>query len=409
MTYDLTDPNFLTDPTPMLARMRAEGALVETKMPFLGKVYMTTTDAAARRVLKDQETFARNPVRAGGKSYDRIMWWLPGFMKPIMQNMLLHDGPEHKRLRGLVDKAFSRHAMLDMAPAIAASADALLDQIDPSRPTDIVSAYARPLPLLAICDLLGIPDEDRDKVRRWISPISAPVGPFSMMFAMPGLYKIIRYFRAEFAAVRAGNGRPGLIRDLVEVEQDGDRLNEDELLGMVVTLFVAGHETTVHLISNAIVGSLDMPGLGQRLAQNPDQLPIAIEEFMRFMSPVLMTKPLFVVHDTEVDGMALNRGDKVAAFLLGANHDPQRVDRPDEFQSDRRPNPHLGFGHGPHVCLGMQLARTEAQVALERLFLRFPNLEFAVPRAEIQRSRRIGIRGYGAVPVYLEAPVQKAA
>ena len=101
MTYDLTDPDFLTDPTPMLAGMRAEGALVETKMPFLGKVYMTTTDAAARRVLKDQETFARNPVRAGGKSYDRIMWWLPGFMKPIMQNMLLHDGPEHKGCKHL--------------------------------------------------------------------------------------------------------------------------------------------------------------------------------------------------------------------------------------------------------------------------------------------------------------------
>ena len=274
-----------------------------------------------------------------------------------------------------------------------------------------VAAYARPLPLLAIWDLLGIPEADRGKVQRWISPISAPVGALSMLKAMPGFYKLIKYFRAEFEAVRTTGGRPGLIRELVLAEQDGDRLNEDELLGMVVTLFVAGHETTVHLISNAIVGCLDMEGLGQRLAANPDAAPIAIEEFMRYFSPVIMTKPLFVVEDTEVEGMALKRGDKVGALLIGANHDPGRVEAPEAMRPDRRPNPHLGFGHGPHVCLGMQLARTEAQVALERLFVRFPALDFAIPRAEVGRSRRIGIRGYKSIPIRLgpAAPPQSAA
>lgn len=403
MAYSLTDPGFIEDPSPTLAKMRAEGALVRAKVPFIGEVYLTTTDAAARRVLKDGETFVRNPASIGERSYDKIMWWMPGFMRPLMQSMLLHDGAEHKRLRGLVEQAFARHAMLDMRPQIDANADALLDAIDTAQPVDIVSAYCRPLPLLVICDLLGIRPEDRDKVQRWIAPISAPINGIAMVRAFPGFYRLIRYFRREFEAARREGYPPGLIRELVAAEQDGDKLTEDELMSMVVTLFIAGHETTVHLISNAILGCIDSGSLGPELAADPKRLPIAIEEFMRHVTPVMMTKTLFVAKDTDFDGTQLVKGDKIVNLLVGANRDPARFDDPDTHVPDRRPNAHLGFGHGPHVCLGMQLARMEAGAALERLFARYPNTEFAVPRDQIKHSRRIGLRGIPKLPLNLRA------
>ncbi|MBM1219450.1 cytochrome P450 [Ponticoccus sp. SC2-23] len=401
MTFDLTDPDFLRAPGPMLAQMRTEGPIVRARIPFMGEVYLTTTDEAARRLLKATDSFARDPGHAGGRSYQKIMWWMPPFMRPLMHNMLLHDGAAHKRLRSLVDQAFARHAMLDLRPEIMALADGLLDQIDPDRPQDMVAAYARPLPLQVICLLLGIPESDRARVQRWISPISAPVNGWAMLRAFPGLYRLIRYFRAEFADVRRTGGRPGLIRDLVLAEQDGDRLSEDELLSMVVMLFIAGHETTVHLVSNGIAGCIDAGNLGPELANSPGRMAIAVEEFMRFYTPVMMTKPLFARHDTEFEGTPLRTGDKIVALLIGANHDPARVEAPSEMRPERRPNPHLGFGHGPHVCLGIQLARIEAQVAIERLFLRYPNAQFAVRRDEIVHGRRIGLRGLPRLPLRL--------
>jgi cytochrome P450 len=130
-------------------------------------------------------------------------------------------------------------------------------------------------------------------------------------------------------------------------------------------------------------------------------MAIAVEEFMRFYSPVMMTKTLFAREDTEFEGTRLKTGDKICALLIGANHDPARVDAPEEMRPERRPNPHLGFGHGPHVCLGIQLARIEAQIALERLFLRYPDAQFAVPRDEIVHGRRIGLRGLPRLPLRL--------
>ena len=388
MTLDLRDPGFLADPGPALAQLRATAPLVRLRLPLVGEVWMTTTDAAAREVLKDEARFGRDRRHGGRGGMERVIRFLPPFIKPLTQNMLLKDGADHQRLRHLVDRAFARASIETLRPEIAAIADALLDQIDPARPVEIIGAYTRALPLQVISALLGVPEADRPRVARLIAPVSGPTGVLMALTALPGLWRLTRYFRARFAEVRQ-TGSPGLIRELVAAEADGDRLSEDELLAMVFLLFVAGHETTVHLIDNAI-GLLAANPDAHALLADPGRTGLMVEEVLRHASPVMITKVFHATQDFDFHGQAVQRGDQVAALLIGANRDPARHDAPDAFRPDRRPNAHLGFGFGPHICLGMQLARAEAQIALERLFTRFPGLTLARPP---RWSARLGIRG----------------
>ncbi len=390
--YDLRDPDFLRQPGPVLARMRAEGDLVRAHIPLMGKVWLTTTDAAARELLKDRERFTRNPGRINAKRAKRIFWWMPPFMKPLMKNIILMDGADHKRVRHLVDTAFARSQIEALRPEIARIADELLDQIDPDHPVEIMQAYTRALPLLVICALLGVPEADRAKITRWISPISGTTGVRTLFLGLPGLWRTMRHFRADFERIKT-TPRPGLIGELVAAEEGGDRLDEDELLSLVFTLFVAGHETTVHLITNAIAAMVELPELRQTYREDPEGRALAIEEFMRFFSPVMLTKGHFALNDLTFGGREIKRGDVLCALLIGANHDPARFDQPEQMNLARRPNAHVGFGFGPHVCLGMQLARAEAEIALDRLLARYPDLALANTMRRPEKARRIGING----------------
>ena len=398
MIHDLTDPAFLRDPAPALARIRAEGPLAETRLPFIGRIRITTTDAAARALLKSPD-FLRDPGSEGGRPLASRYWWMPPTLRPLLGSMLGTDGARHHRLRGLVEQAFARSEMEALAPAIRELASGLLDRIDPGGETDLIGAYARPLPLAAICLLMGIPEADRDRVARWIAPISGPTTALGVLRALPGLRRLMRHFRADFAAQRRAP-RPGLIGALVEARDGDDRLSEDELLAMVVVLFIAGHETTVHLIGNALAGILGDDRLRHALRDDAAGLPLMVEEFMRHASPVMMSKPHFAARDMEFLGTPLRKGDQVAALLIGANRDPARHESPDSFVPDRRPNAHLGFGHGPHVCLGMQLARIEAREAIAALLTRFPAAELTRAPPHL---RRAGIRGFESLPARLGA------
>ena len=390
--YKLNDPDFLRDPTSVLAQMREEGPLVRTKLPIIGQCWATTTDAATREVLKDEALFARNPANAGGKDISRYYWFLPRFMRPLTRNILSLDGAEHKRIRAAVDHSFSRAAIDALRPEITQVADQYLDQLDPSKPVDITQDYARMLPLDVISALLGIKPELRQKLSRAIAPISKPTGIIALFTAMPGLYRTQKLLRAEIETIRHTQ-RNGLLSTLIH--DASNDLSDDEILSLAFVLFIAGHETTLHLISDAVFAISDG-------AKFNEPTSLAIEEFMRFFSPVMMTKPLFVRETHERFGQTLQQGDKVIAQLIGANHDPDRFENTAEIQTDRRPNAHIGFGFGPHVCLGMHLARTEAQIALERLFNRFPDLERAPKNAPPVYSERYGFRGMKTLKVNLK-------
>lgn len=398
MAYDLRNPEFLADPTPMIAQMRNEGPLVKVRLPILGKVWMTTTDQAARDLLKASDQFVRDN-KGNGKPLAQRYWWMPRTLRPLLSNLLAFDGAEHKRLRDLVSLAFSRSEIDDMRPRLAAIADDLLDQIDTSKPVDVLTHYARPLPLIAICELLGIPQADRPQIIKWIAPISGVSGVVTILRSLPGLRKLMLYFREDFRTLR-DTPRPGLISDLVHAESNGDRLTEDELLAMVVTLFIAGTETTVHLIANSIYGVVSNPNAHDAML-DAERLPLLVEEFMRFTSPVMLTKPMFVTHDLKFQGVQLKKDEAVTALLIAANRDGARFEKPDTFEAHRQPNPHLGFGHGPHVCLGMQLARAECHTALARLFERFPQARLAQDAWEPSYIRRIGMHGLSTLPLRL--------
>lgn len=388
MVVNLTNPEFLANPDPFLADMRAQGPLVRAQMPMIGKIWVTTTDAATRALLKDSTNFSRDTLRAKGKPIDKVYWWMPRSARPLIENIVVKDEPDHTRLRKLVDQAFARSAIEDLKPAIAAIADELLDQLDPTQPTDIIRSYSRELPFQVICELLGIPASKRPLFARRLKPITAISNPIRAAHAMFGLKHVMRDLRAEFDAVRT-TPRPGLITDLVHAENNGDRLSEDELVAMVFALFVAGHDTTVHLINNLILAVLTNPDL--RASISGGASPLLIEEIMRHASPVIMSTAHYALHDHTFQGVDLKKGEVVSALLLAANRDPDRFEAPNTLISDRRPNAHLGFGHGPHVCLGMQLARAEAAIALDRLFTRFPNA--TLTNSETGWIKRAGMRG----------------
>lgn len=393
MPFDIREPAFLRDPAPHLAKARAAGPVTETRLPVLGPLKLTTTYETARRLMKDQEHFGREPGRAGLPDKARYRWWMPRFMRPLMENMVVRDDPDHKRLRGLIDQAFARTSIDALRPAITTIADDLLDHLDPSQPVEIVEDFTRKLPLLVICDLLGLDRADRPRLTGWLGPLSGKTNLATLLRALPGLNRSLKFFEAEFARA-AQSPREGLISALVDVEADGDRLTHDELLAMVFTLFVAGHETTVHLLTHGLVTLLAQPGDARAAMTDPEAAPLVVEEMMRHVSPVMIGKPYYVLRDNDVLGTPLRRGEQVAPFLIAGNYDPERFETPEVFIPDRRPNAHLGFGTGIHVCIGMQLARMEAQVAFSRLFDRFPDLALADPTPERHRSKRVGLRGF---------------
>ena len=393
MTLSLTDPAFLTDPGPRLATMRAEGPLATIRMPVIGQLRVTTSDAAARALLKD-DRFLRD-VR---QFHQRPYWWMPGFLRPMLSTLIIRDREDHRRLRHLVELAFARSTIEALRPEIAARADQLLAAADRSGPVDIETAYTRPLPFEVISTLLGLPEALRAQAARDVAPLSHIRGTASTVAAILRLRGVMRAFSDEIARVQRSPG-PGLISHLVQARHDGDKLSRDELLAMVMTLFLAGHETTVHLMNHAILAMVEDRALLAHFRDHPELRHLMIEEFLRLWSPVVMTKPMIAREDLEFLGMAVRKGERLAACLLAANHDPEAVPRPGRMIPDRRPNAHLGFGFGPHVCLGMQLARAETEIALDRLFLRFPEAGLSDPSPGW--LRRPGLRARTGLRLHL--------
>lgn len=394
--FDVSSQAFLRDPAACVAMLRASGPVVAAKFPLVGPVWITTTYDAAARVLKDSAAFT---LRKDDGKVVGLRWWMPSSVTLVSSNMLTTDEPDHTRLRGIVDEAFRRRAVLGMEPQIRTIADRLAaDLFAQQDPADLVARFAHILPLSVICELLGLPLADRPTFISWSDALARLTGPLNFLRMIPLIGRMRRYFEERLRLAREQGGE-GLIAELVRVERDGGRISPDEMVAMLFLLLIAGSETTKHLISGSVYELLRDPARRDWLAADWSRLSIAVEEFLRFISPVQFSKPRFVRHDLELEGVRLKRGDQIMAMIVAANLDPQANDGPEQLDLERRPNRHLSFGTGIHFCLGHQLARLEAMSALQTLFTRWPNLHLAIKPSEVRWSGRPGLRAIAALPV----------
>ena len=393
---DFVSQAFFRDPAATVARLRALSPAVETHFPIVGRVWVTTTHEATARVLKESDVFS---LRKEGGEVAGLRWWMPRLVQTLASNMLTTDEPDHTRLRGIVDEAFRRRAVLGMEPRIREIAEQLAGSLfDSGSTADLVARYAQILPLSVICELLGLPESDRPTFIAWANSLGRVNSAIGFLSVLPAFGKMRRYMDQQLHAVRAQGGE-GLIAELVRVEKEGGRISHDELLSMLFLLLNAGSITTTHLISGAVFELLKDPARRDWLLQDPGRMTLAIEEFLRFVSPVQFSKPRYVREDVSLEGVRLKKGDRIMAMIVAANFDPQANEHPERMDLARRPNRHMSFGTGIHFCLGHQLARIEAACALQALFARWPGLKLAIDPSRIRWHRRPGLRSIVELPV----------
>jgi cytochrome P450 PksS len=253
-----------------------------------------------------------------------------------------------------------------------------------------------------ICELLGLPLADRPKFIGWADGFGRFTGPLSFLLMLRYIVAMKRYFERHLATVRRQGGE-GLIAEIVRVEKEGGKISANEIVSMVFLLLVAGHETTTHLISGSVFELLKNPALRDWLAEDWSRVDLAVEEFLRFLTPVQFTKPRYVRKDVELGGVRLKKGEKVMVMLAAADMDPQANSCPERLDLQRKPNRHIAFGTGIHFCLGHQLARLEGKCALKSLFQRWPRLTLAADEAAITWRKRPGIRAIEQLPVASDA------
>jgi cytochrome P450 len=393
---DFASQDYFRNPAAAIEKLRTAGPVVEVRFPIVGRVWTTTTQALADQVLKDTATFTmcnEEGVVAGYR------WWMPGIVRTLAKHMLSMDEPDHKRLRDIVDEAFRRRAVIGMEPRIQAIGDELADRLfAEGSPADLVGRYARELPLSVISELLGLPLADRPKFIAWASSLARITGVPGFLNAIVNLIPLKRYLERHIETVRRQGGE-GLIAEIVRLEKAGGQISRDEMVSMVFLLLFAGHETTTHLISGSVFELLKNPGLRDWLEEDWGRADLAVEEFLRFLTPVQFTKPRYVRRDIELGGVGLKKGDRVMPMLAAANMDPQANPHPERLDLERKPNRHVAFGTGIHFCLGHQLARIEGKCALKSLFRRWPKLALAVDETDITWRKRPGLKAIDRLPV----------
>jgi cytochrome P450 len=400
--YDLYSDDFRADTYATFARMREYDPVI--RQPGIDgetPIWWVTRYEDAEAVLLDDERFVRDPRLA--VPLDQLPE-LPEFFRFIDSNMLNRDGDTHRRLRRLVSKAFTPRMVEQLRPRIQEIADGLIDDVAPACEMELVSEFAFPLPITVIAELLGVPAADRESFREWSSAVVSPAfTPAGMERADALLGAFVEYLLALFAQRREAPGED-LVSALVAVEDGGDTLSEEELCSMVVLLIVAGHETTVSLIGNAMLALLTHPEQRAAIERDPSLLPRAVEELIRYDGPVERTLNRWAAADVELRGQMIRRGESVIVVLGSADHDPERFEAPDTLDlAAERGSRHLGFGRGTHFCLGAPLARLEAEIALATLLRRLPGLRLAISQDELRWRPVPLFRSLVALPVAWDA------
>lgn len=389
---DLADPAVVADPFTAHGRARERSPVARLRIPGMAPMWVMTRHHSARELL----THPRFELRSD--SYLRPD--VPEDCRPYLRTMSEQDGPGHQRLRRLVAPAFTVRRAADFRPRIERLVAELVEEL-PARAedgvVDLVEHLARPLPMDVICELVGVPEADRPAWRRYGAAVAAGRGEAFTA----ALTEIVAHAKAAVAERRAAPG-DDLISDLVRVQaEDGDRLGDTELVALVWHLVLAG-QTPANLIANAIGALLTHPDQLALFRGDPGLAVNAVQELMRWCAPQILTVPRYAREDVEIAGVRIKRGEAATASLVAANRDPRVFDSPERLDLTRRDaRAHLGFGHGPHFCLGAAPARLQVEAALTALWRCFPDLALAVPPTDVRRAPDGGTWRLAALPVRL--------
>jgi len=396
ITYDeLFSPEVRRDPHPTYHRLRSEQPIAYNAEQ---DDWLLTRWADCIAVLRDPR-WSSNPETRGEKRFTGPQ--VQEFDDVGLRTMLFLDPPDHTRLRRLVSKAFTPRRIERLRDHVREIADELLSDVEPGQPFDVMATLAYPLPVIVICELMGVPVEDRhlfeggssDATRLLDGDIDEETFQRGVLAAM----YFINYFNTLFEARRA-EPQDDLVSGLIAVEESGDVLTEEELRSIVLLLFVAGHETTMNLIGNGLFALMQHREQWDRLVADRSLAPSAVEELLRFDGPVHVTGRI-ASEELEIGGQVFPRGSQVTTLLAAANRDPDRFPDPDRLDIGRADNQHLTFSHGIHYCLGAALARLEGQVVFDTLASRYPSLQLAVDPDEIEHREHFVLRGLKALPV----------
>ena len=376
---------FRADPYPAYAALRGRDPVyfspslrgwILTRHAYVAAVFQDARFAADRT----QSNLIRRLNPLGGIR--------PDFRAAITSSLLMIDPPRHTRLRRLVNKAFTPRVVENLRPRIQAIVDELLDRVAPNREMELMRDLAGPLPVRVIAEMLGIPPEDHEDFKRWSDALTVLVDPMQgeggFGPAESAFEALASYLRRVFEE-RRRTPRDDLISALVQVEEQGDALTDAELLSLSGLILGAGHETTTNLLGNAVVALLRHPAERRRLQDDASLIANAVEEILRYDSPVQLTDRV-ATEECEIDGNRVRKGVLVALVLGAANRDPERFPEPDRLDVGRSGNQHFAFGHGAHFCLGAALARAEAQIAISSLLSKFPDFGGDVDRIVWKRS-----------------------
>lgn len=367
------DPAVRDDPYPSLHRLREIDPVNETPIG----IWRLTRYADVNRLLHE--------VPAGVRTTDGL---LPGIDESLSGQrlfMLQQDPPTHTRLRRLVSRAFTPRAIAALRPGIQRVVDECLDRVATQSEMDVIADLALPVPATIICEMLGVPVEDRDRFTVWTAQatfgLAAPILPPDVVERAAAAGGALAAYFQDLIAARRAHLTDDLLSALIRAEEEGDRLSGPELISQSIGLLIAGFETTIGLIGNGVRALVRHPDQLARLRARPELIESAVEECLRWDGPIVLTAR--VLHaDAEFSGRTIPKNTRVWGMLAAANRDPAAFPDPDRFDIERQPNEHLAFGGGGHFCLGAHLARLEAQIAIGSLVARFDDLQLLSDRVE---------------------------
>ncbi|WP_084780267.1 cytochrome P450 family protein [Planobispora rosea] len=390
----LLAPEFVRDPYAQYAGLRDAGPVHPVDFPPGMSSFLVIDHEHGRAALSDPR-LAKNLQHGSA-----LLQELAGANPAFADNMLSSDPPNHTRLRRLVSRAFTPRRVESLRPRVQEITDRLVDRMEGRGRADLLDDFAFPLPVTVICELLGVPAEDRDDFRVWSATLVVPSLDEEAVKRRDEVSGAIQTYFSRLIAERRAAPRDDMVSALAAPRDGDETLTEPELIAMLTLLLIAGHETTANLIGNGMLALLTHPDQLRLLRERPGLIPDAVEEFLRYDGPLERATLRFATEDLRIAGVPIPADSLVHVSLGAAGRDPAAFDDPDRLDVTRPPGQHMAFGHGVHFCLGAPLARMEAHIAFETLLRRLPGIALDCAPEELSwRGQASFIRGLNALPV----------